>query len=183
MTLEILKEISLEYSLEGLMLKLSSNTLTTWCKELTHWERPWCWEGLKAGREGDNRGWVGWMTSPTQRTWVWTSSQTWWWTGKPGVLQSMASQRVGHNWVTELNWKLYTTSGFRDFKHFLFVILPISVQFSHSVVSDSLPPHESQHIRPPCPSPTPGVYPNSCAFSQGCHPAISSSVVPFSSCP
>ena len=58
-----------------------------------------------------------------------------------------------------------------------------SVQFSHSVMSDSLPPHESQHARPPCPSPTPGVYPNSCASSQWCHPAISSSVVPFSSCP
>ena len=58
-----------------------------------------------------------------------------------------------------------------------------SVQFSHSVVSDSLRPHESQHTRPPCPSPTPGVHPNSCASSQWCHPTISSSVVPFSSCP
>ena len=57
-----------------------------------------------------------------------------------------------------------------------------SVQFSHSVVSDSLQPHESQHARPPCPSPTPGVYPNSCSSSQWCHPAISFSVVPFSSC-
>ena len=58
-----------------------------------------------------------------------------------------------------------------------------SVQFSHSVVSDSLRPHESQHTRPPCPSPTPGVHSNSCPLSQWCHPAISSSVVPFSSCP
>ena len=58
-----------------------------------------------------------------------------------------------------------------------------SVQFSHSVVSDSLPPHELQHARPPCPSPTPGVYPNSCPSSRWCHPAISSSVIPFSSCP
>ena len=58
-----------------------------------------------------------------------------------------------------------------------------SVQFSHSVVSESLRPHELQHTRPPCPSPTPGVHPNSCASSQWCHPAISSSVVPFSSCP
>ena len=57
-----------------------------------------------------------------------------------------------------------------------------SVQFSHSVVSDSLQPHEPQHARPPCPSPTPGVYPNSCLLSQWCHPTISSSVVPFSSC-
>ena len=58
-----------------------------------------------------------------------------------------------------------------------------SVQFSHSVVSDSLRPHESQHVRPPCPSPTPGVYSNSCPWSWWCHPAISSSVIPFSSCP
>ena len=58
-----------------------------------------------------------------------------------------------------------------------------SVQFSHSVVSNSLRPHKLQHTRPPCPSPTPGVHPNSCALSQGCHPAISSSIVPFSSCP
>ena len=58
-----------------------------------------------------------------------------------------------------------------------------SVQFSHSVVSNSLQPHELQHARPPCPSPTPGVHPNSCALSQWCHPAISSSVIPFSSCP
>ena len=59
----------------------------------------------------------------------------------------------------------------------------ISVQFSHSFVSDSVPPHELQHARPPCPSPTPGVHPNSCPSSQWCHPAISSSVIPFSSCP
>ena len=63
------------------------------------------------------------------------------------------------------------------------MIQTVSVQFSHSVVSDSLRPHESQHARPPCPSPTPGVYPNSCPSSRWCHPAISSSVVPFSSCP
>ena len=61
--------------------------------------------------------------------------------------------------------------------------IPASVQFSHSVMSDSLRPHELQHARPPCPSPTPGVYPNSCPSSQWCHPAISSSAVPFSSCP
>ena len=96
----ILKEISPEYSLEGLMLKLQY--LATWCKELTHLKRPWCWERLKAGGEGDNRGWDGWMASPTQWTWVWVSSGSW--TGKPGVLQSMGSQRVRHNWTTEVNW-------------------------------------------------------------------------------
>ena len=70
---------------------------------MTHLKRPWCWERLKAGREGDNRGWDGWMASPTQWTWVWVSSGSWWWTGKPGVLQSMRSQRVRHDWTTELN--------------------------------------------------------------------------------
>ena len=70
----ILKEISPEYSLKGLTLKLNSNILTTWCEELTHGKRPWCWERLKAGGEGDNRGWDGWMASPTQRTWVGVNS-------------------------------------------------------------------------------------------------------------
>ena len=81
-----------------------SNTLATWCEELTHWKRPWCWERAKAGREGDDGGWDGWMASPTQWTWVWESSGSWWWTGRPGVLQSMELQRVGHDWATELNW-------------------------------------------------------------------------------
>ena len=79
----------------------NSNNMATWYKELTH-----CWERLKAGGEGDNRGWDGWMTSPTRWTWVWASSGSWWWTGKPGMLQSMKSQRVGHDWATELNWGL-----------------------------------------------------------------------------
>ena len=70
-----------------------------------HWERPWCWERLKAGEEGDNRGWDGWMASLTQWTCVWASSGSWLWTWKPGVLQSMGSKRVEHNWVTELKKK------------------------------------------------------------------------------
>ena len=82
----------------------NSNTLANWCEELTHWKRPWCWERLKAGGDGDDRGWDGWMASPTQRTWVWATLGSWWWTGKPGVLQSMVLQRVGHDWATELNW-------------------------------------------------------------------------------
>ena len=82
----------------------NSNTLATWCKELTPWKRPWCWERLMVGRERDDRGWDGWMASPIRWTWVWASSGSWWWTGKPGVLRSTGSQRVGHDWVTELNW-------------------------------------------------------------------------------
>ena len=70
---------------------------------LTHLKRPWCLERLKAGGEGDDRGWDGWMASPTQWTWVWVSSESWLWTGKPGMLQSMGLQRVGHDWMTELN--------------------------------------------------------------------------------
>ena len=88
-TQSILKEISLEYSLEGLMLKWNSNTLATSCEELSHLKRLWCWERLKAGGEGDDRGWDGWMASPTQWIWVWVSSGSWWWTGRPGALQFM----------------------------------------------------------------------------------------------
>ena len=82
----------------------NSNTLATWCKELTYFKRPWCWERLKVGGEWDNRGWGGWMASPTQWTWVWVNSRSWQWTGRPGVLQSMESQRVGQDWTTEPNW-------------------------------------------------------------------------------
>ena len=82
----------------------NSHTLATWCEELTHLKRLWCWERLNAAPEGDNRGWDGWMASLTQWKWVWVNSRSWCWTGRPGVLQSMGSQRVGHNWVTELNW-------------------------------------------------------------------------------
>ena len=100
----ILKEIGPGCSLGGLMLNWNSNTLATSCKELTHWRRLWCWEGLGAGGEGDDRGWDGWMASPTQWTWVWVNSGSWWWTGRPGVLGFMGLQRVRHNWETELNW-------------------------------------------------------------------------------
>ena len=72
--------------------------------ELTYWKRPWCWEGLGAGGEGDNRGWYGWMASLTRWTWVWVNSGSWWWTGRPGMLRFMGLQRVGHDWATELNW-------------------------------------------------------------------------------
>ena len=100
----ILKEINLEYSLEELMLKLKSSTLATWCEELTHLQRFWCWEKLKSG-EGNNREWNGWMATPTRWTWVWACSRSWRWIGKPGVLQFMGSQSLTRlsNW-TELNW-------------------------------------------------------------------------------
>ena len=72
-----------------------------------HVKRPWCWEGLGTGGEGDNRGWDGWMASPTQWTWVWVKSRSWCWTGRPGMLRFMGSQRVGHDWATELNWRIW----------------------------------------------------------------------------
>ena len=97
----ILKEISPEYSLEGLMLKLQYCGHLMWRTDSL--EKTWCWERLKAGGEGDDRRWDGWMASPTQWIWVSASSGSWWRTGKPGMLQSMGSQRIWHNWATELN--------------------------------------------------------------------------------
>ena len=67
----------------------NSNTLATWREEPTHLKRPWCWERLKTGGEGDNRGWDGWMASLIRWSWVWVSFGSWWWTGKPGKLQFM----------------------------------------------------------------------------------------------
>ena len=81
----------------------SSNTLATWCEELTHWKRPSCWERLRTGGEGDNRGWDGWMASLTQWTWVWVDSGSWWWTGRPGVLQFMGLQsQTRRHWTEHL---------------------------------------------------------------------------------
>ena len=100
----ILKEISLNIHWQDWCWSWSSNTLATWCEEPTHWKKPWCWERLKAGGEGNNRGWDGWMASLTRWTRVWVGSKSCWWTGKPGVLQSVGLQRVTHNWATEPNW-------------------------------------------------------------------------------
>ena len=99
----ILKEISPDINWKDWCWRWNSNTLATWCEELTHCKRPWCWERLKAWGEGDDKGWDGWMASLNRWTWVWASSESWWRTGKFVVLQSMWSERVGHNWATELN--------------------------------------------------------------------------------
>ena len=89
--------------MEGLMLKLQHFGHLLWRSD--SWKRPWCWQRLRAEREGDDRGWDGGMASPTQWTWVWESSGSWWWTGKPGVLQSMGSWRAGQTeW---LNWRIF----------------------------------------------------------------------------
>ena len=80
----------------------NSNILATWCEELTHLKRPWCWERLKVRREGDDRGWDGWMASPSQQTWVWVNSRSWWWTGRPGLLPTGGSKES--NTTERLNW-------------------------------------------------------------------------------
>ena len=79
-----------------------------WPPHVKSWligKKPWCWEGLGAGEERDDRGWDGWMASPPQSTWVWVNSGSWWWTERPGVLWFIGSQVVGHDWAIELNWR------------------------------------------------------------------------------
>ena len=100
----ILKESSPGCSLEGLMLKLKLQYFGHLMRRADSLEKTLMLEGLGAEGEGDNRGWDGWMASPNQWTWVWVNSGSWWWTGRPGILQVMGSQRVGHDWATELNW-------------------------------------------------------------------------------
>ena len=107
----------------------NSSTLAISCEELTHWKRLWCWEGLGVGGERDNRGWDGWMASPTR--WMWANSGSWWWTGRPGVLQFMGLQRVRHDWVTELN-RYY-------FPYWLHQFTSSSTEYKGSLCSASLP--------------------------------------------
>ena len=102
----ILKEISPEYSLEELMLKLKLQYFGPMMWRTDSLEKTLMLGKLKVGGEGDDRRWDGWMASPARWTGVWASSWSWWWTGKPGVLQSMRLQRAGHDWVTKLNWWL-----------------------------------------------------------------------------
>ena len=116
----------------------SSSSLATWFEELTHWKRPWCWERLKAGGEVDDRGWDGWTASPTRWTWVWASSGSWWWTGKPGMLRSMWLQRAGHDWATELNWRCVVMCISTEQAHIkdtelAVIVLIITVTATHNV--------------------------------------------------
>ena len=100
----ILEEIISGCSLEGLMLKLKLQYSGHLMRRVDSLEKTLMLGGLGAGGEGDDRGWDGWMASPTQWTWVWVNSGSWWWTGRTGMLRFMGSQRVGHDWATELNW-------------------------------------------------------------------------------
>ena len=108
----ILKETSPEYSLEGLMLKLKFQYFGHLMQRVDSLEKTLMLGGIwGAGGEGDDRGWDGWMASPTQWTWVWVDSRSWWWTRRPGMLQFMGSQRVRHDWETELNWSEWNSTG------------------------------------------------------------------------
>ena len=117
----ILKEISPECSLEGCW-SWNSSSLATWCKELTHWKRPWCWERLKVGGEGDKRGWDGWITSPMWWIWVWVGSRSWWWTGKPGFAaihgvtksRTRLSDWTDHNYLEKPRILPFLTKGLVD---------------------------------------------------------------------
>ena len=100
----ILKEISPGCSLEGLMLKLKLRYFGYLVRRVDSLEKTLMLEGIGGRREGDDTGWDGWMASPTQWRWIWVNSGRWWWTGRPGVLRFMGSQRVRHDWTTELNW-------------------------------------------------------------------------------
>ena len=115
----ILMEISPEYSLEGLMLKLKLQYFVHLIWRTDSLEKTLMLDKIEGGRRRVNRGWDGWMASLTRWIWVWESSGSWWWTGKPGMLQSMGSQRVRLNWVTELNWKQeYRQFGWWDYQNF-----------------------------------------------------------------
>ena len=100
----ILKEISSGTSLEGMMLKLKLQYFGHFMRRVDSLEKILMLGGIGAGGEGDDRGWDGWMASPTRWTWVWVNSRRWWWAGRPGMLRFMRLQRVEHDWVTELNW-------------------------------------------------------------------------------
>ena len=117
----ILKEISPEYSLEGLMLKLKLQYFGHLMQRTYSLEKT-LMLGKMVGGERDGRGWDGWVTSPTWWTWIWVGSGSWWWTGKPGVLWSIGSQRVGHDWVTELNWiYIYIHTYIHTYMHYILV--------------------------------------------------------------
>ena len=121
--LSILKEISPGYSLEGLMLKLKLQYFGHLMQRTDSFEKSLMLGMIEGRRRGDNRGWDGCMASPTQWTWVWVNSGSWWWTGRPGVLWFMGLKRVGHNWATELSWWLMMLSIFSCIS-WQFVYLP-----------------------------------------------------------
>ena len=136
----ILKEISPGCSLERLILKLKLQYVGHLMQKADSFEKMLCWERWSEGGEGDDRGWDGWMASPTQWTWVWMDSESWWCTGKPGVLQFMGPQRVGHDWVTELTDYLKCSTCESVYPLNVTNLLSLLL-FSHWVISGPLWPH------------------------------------------
>ena len=122
----ILKEISPVCSLKGMMLKLKLQYFGRLMRRVDSLEKTLMLGGIGAGGKGDYRKWDGWMASPTRWMWVWVNSGSWWWTERPGVLQFMESQRVGHDWATELNWNPFWGRYFHHFwrkRWFLYMCL------------------------------------------------------------
>ena len=119
----ILKQISPEYPLEALMLKLKLQYFGYLMRRADSLEKTLMLGKLKGGGEGDDRVWDGWMASWTKWTWVWVSTRSWWWTGRPGMLKSMASQRVRHDWSTKLDWTETLSETHIRFFQFPFVII------------------------------------------------------------
>ena len=124
--------------------------------ELTHWKRLWCWEGLRAGGERDDWGWDGWMASLAWWTWVWVNSRSWWWTGRPGLLWFMGSQRVEHDCVTELNWlkttmvqiiSVHSTSELQNWNLFCYLHVDMSTISNYSKWSTCSFIHESVSLQ------------------------------------
>ena len=132
----ILKKSVLNINWKDWCWSWNSSTLATWCEVLTYLKRPWCWEGLRAGGEGDDRGWDSWMTLLTQWTWVWVNSGSWWWTGRPGMLQSIGSQGVRHeesNTTEWLNWtELNLVETLEEIVTLSFIILEFQYLYKES---------------------------------------------------
>jgi len=126
-TQSILKEISPGISLEGLMLKLKLQDFGHLMRRVDSLEKTLMLGGMGAGGEGDDRGWDGWMASLTQWTWVSVNSGSWWWTGRPGVLRFMGSQRVGHDWVTDLIWSIYV---------YVYIYISFQILFHYMLLQD-----------------------------------------------
>ena len=145
----------------------NSSTLATSCEELTHWKRPWHWEGLRAGGEGEDRGWDGWMASLTWWAWVWVSSGSWWWTRRPGVLRFMGLQRVGHDW-TELKFAILLHWSFHpnqiiNITFYIFIHPVYLLHFTQTRTHDAppRPPPTTPSLCVLCPDPL------ECLHSQG----------------
>ena len=127
----------------------NSNTSATWCEELTHLKRLWCWERLRAGEEGDDRGWDGWMASLSQWIWVWVDSGSWWWTGRPGMLRFTGLQ--SRTWLsdwTELNWRLGIDPGHLAVRDFIIHCSPLSTILHLETYAEQTVQH-FHHIKKP----------------------------------